>query len=206
MDITSPHILKLFKGLNKGKPMHKQIKPFNFMLVGVAQFTNPKGQLVKPIAPYSKDPQRIVYEDFVVYHSGDTLNGMQYWKPFGAVFWDYLNHKESKFNGDRGLLTRRHLRVKRVIHIGKESDNLEETEHLGVGDDSYQLYLGDLEKAIKKEDLEAFIRNLKPQMAHKHGISRSTLFYWKEQIRDGNRYWISESNGRKLNRIFRKKD
>lgn len=204
MAITSPHILKLFKSLNKGKHMHMQIKPFNFMLVGVANHINPQGQLVKPIAPYCKDPQRIVYEDFVDYHSGAILNGLQYWKPFGSVFWDYLDHKESKFDGDRGILTRKHLMVKRIVHIGKESDNLEETVHLGVGDDAYQIYAGGSGKGKLAEDLREFILSLKPQTAKKFGIAESTLKRWKRQIRIREPFEIYGKTGTNLKRAMQR--
>ena len=55
---------------------------------------------------------------------------------------DYIDHPESKFkNGDRtGKMRRRHLFVNKIIRIGKEANELEETEVLGVNEDSYVEY------------------------------------------------------------------
>lgn len=61
ISITSPHILHRFKIMNEGKPISKQIKPFNFMLVGISNSTNPDTEEpIIPIVPYSKDPQSVV--------------------------------------------------------------------------------------------------------------------------------------------------
>ncbi len=57
---------------------------------------------------------------------------------------EYLNHSESKIqNGEEtGKMKRRHLLVgaKGIKYIGKESNELEETEVLGVLEDSYVEY------------------------------------------------------------------
>ena len=56
------------------------------------------------------------------------------------IFWDYVNHPESKFEGDVGVLDRKYVTVSRVMHIGKESNHLDESEVLGVDADSYETY------------------------------------------------------------------
>lgn len=127
---------------------------------------------------------------------------MQYWKPFRAVFWDYLIHKESKFNGDRGTLTRKHLAVKRIVHIGKESDNLEETEHLGVGDEAYQRYANGSANGKLPEDWRDSILKLKPQDVKRFGISRQVLSYWKGRIRKGETIEVYGKTGTKLKRAM----
>lgn len=55
---------------------------------------------------------------------------------------EYTDHPESKFeNGDRcGTMRRRHLLADSIRYIGKESNELEETEALGVDDESYVEY------------------------------------------------------------------
>lgn len=68
----------------------------------------------------------------------EKLRGKQYWKPFWQIFTKYLNHPESKMEGDVGILERKHVNVTGIIHIGKESDELEESGLLGVGSGSYE--------------------------------------------------------------------
>ena len=137
---SSPHFKVLTKNKNKDKPLEKQIKPFNFMLVGVSNFEGKDGLTVKPLVPYTKNHQGIVYGDFIDYQSGKVMNGIEYWKPMHTVFWDYLNHPESKFDGNTGKLERKHLHVRTIMHIGKESDNLDVANVMGVQDGAYTVY------------------------------------------------------------------
>jgi hypothetical protein len=91
--------------MNKGKPISKQIKPFNFMLVGISNSTNPETEEpIKPVIQYSKNPQRAVYGYFIDYNSGKTIEGRQHWKQMDELFYNYKNHPESKFEGDIGIL------------------------------------------------------------------------------------------------------
>lgn len=62
--ITTPNVLNWFKKLNEGKPWKDQIKPFNFFLVGFQEIKE-NGKLIKPMAPFAKDYQKIVYEQFI---------------------------------------------------------------------------------------------------------------------------------------------
>jgi hypothetical protein len=111
---------------------------------------------------------------------------------------------ESKFNGDNGILTRKHLKVKRITHIGKESDNLEETKHLGVGDDAYQRYADGSAKGKLPEDWRDIILKLKPQDVKRFGISRQVLSYWKGRIRMGKPIEVYEKTVIKLIKVMRK--
>lgn len=81
---------------------------------------------------------------------------MQYWKPFVNVFWDYVNHPEAKFDGDIGVLKRKHVVVGSVVHIGKESNNLEQAGVLGVQGDDYDLQeLGRAAPAAQGKDTDS---------------------------------------------------
>lgn len=63
--VTTFNVLNRFKKLNKGKDWKEQIKPFNFFLVGFqAIIENDKA--VKPLAPFTEDYQKIVYEPFIL--------------------------------------------------------------------------------------------------------------------------------------------
>jgi len=100
-------------------------------------------------------------------------------------------------------MTRKHLAVKRIVHIGKESDNLEDTEHFGIGDDAYQVYADGSAKVQKDNDLRAFILNLKPQIVHKYGISKLQIIRMRNKIKAGIELNLSWKNKNKLGKIIR---
>lgn len=110
------------------------------------------------------------------------FQGKEYWKPFWDVFSEYLNHPESKLEGDVGVLNRRHVVVSGIIHIGKESNNLEESEVMGVGSESYEMYenLEELDEKFRK--ISDKILELKPKDVKNVGISKQTLWNCKKKI------------------------
>jgi len=205
MGVTSPHIIGRFKKLNDGKPYYEQIKPFNFMLVGTNKQTNPvTGKPIIPIVPFSKYPQTIIHGDFIDYNNGEILNGLQYWCPLDTMYSDYKNHKETKFNGDVGILTRKHLHITSIIHIGKESDKLEETETLGLNNDSYSVYSHDVNKT-DIDEIRKIIMGLRPRIVKQYGISRLTLYRWKKAFGgNGPLTAFRQKNIMRLSRILRK--
>ncbi len=69
--ITKPSVLNRFENMNKNKPMNKQIKPFNFMLIG-SEVNN-----VIPCLPYSKDLSGIEYKPFTDRRTGLTSDCLQ---------------------------------------------------------------------------------------------------------------------------------
>lgn len=153
--ITTPHLMRRLDKINKGKSYSRKIKPFNFCIVGVGSFVDPQTQkVVKPLSPFRSDPQRCAYEHFIDYESGKTLRGSHYWKKFSGIFWDYVNHPEAKFDGDIGVLSRKHVRVSSVVHIGKESNNLDVSQIVGMHDDDQITYASE----------EAFWRDCKDRI------------------------------------------
>jgi hypothetical protein len=94
--------------VNEGKELDEQIKPFNFMLVGSGTVANNKGEAIKPITSYKDNPQVAVESPFIDYNSKQILQGREYWKPLSNVFVEYIEHPEAKFEGDTGILQRRH--------------------------------------------------------------------------------------------------
>jgi hypothetical protein len=110
--VSTGTLLTRFKKINKGKTFDKQIKPFNFMLVGNGSKAGVDGEKTKPIAPFNKNPQIVVEKEFIDYNTGNTLQGREFWKPLSDVFLDYIDHPEAKFEGDVGVLQRRHLKPK----------------------------------------------------------------------------------------------
>jgi hypothetical protein len=178
-----------------------QFKPSNFCIIGFSNIINPNtGELVKPLAPFMKPARHVVFGDFVDYNdgSGEKLRGKEYWKPFWEIFLEYLNHPESKFDGNIGVLERKHVNVVGVIHIEKESNNLEESEFLGVDDTSYETYedVRNLDKKFKK--IAKDVLKLKPKNVKKFGISKQTLWNVKKKIESDKFHRISEKMKIKL--------
>lgn len=183
--ITSPHIFKRFKKFNKKKEYRDQLKPFNFCLIGYSNVTDEKtGMQVKPLAPFRRLAREAVYHDFMDYNdkTQTKMRGMEYWKSLWDTFQEYLRHQESKFDGDTGILKRKHVDVSKIVHVGKESNNLDESEALGVDSDSYETYenIEDLDCKFRK--IAKKVLKLNPRDVKKLGISRQTLFNTKIRI------------------------
>lgn len=134
---------------------------------------------------FVKPARHAVYGQFVDHNSKSRhkFQGKEFWKPFWDVFLEYLNHSESKLEGDVGVLNRRHVVVSGIVHIGKESNNLEESELLGVGFGNYELYenLEDLDEKFRK--ISDRVLALKPRDVKKVGISKQTLWNTKQNVR-----------------------
>ena len=133
--ITKPSILNRFKVLNKNKPLSKQIKPFNFILIGAE--TNG----IIPSLPYTTKIEDISYQKFVDYRTGKSsyelpLPTMAYWKSLQDVLIQYVRHSDNKFDYIEGTARRKHIIADRIRYIGKESNNLDESMVLGLDEDS----------------------------------------------------------------------
>ncbi len=171
LSVSSKDIMRRFKSFNKGRTYDKQIKPFNFFLIGIG---NDKD--IKPITPFSREPQEAVHKPFIDYKSGKILQGIKYWKRLGDVLVSYINHKESKMDGSIGILERRHLNVSDFVYIGKEVSNLERTGALDKP--SYAEYTD--QEALNKRLLEITPREAKEEFGIKY---RSTLKKIKDRIK-----------------------
>jgi len=121
---STSNVLNRFMPLNEGKDWLNQIKPFNFFLVGFQVMLDGK-RPIKPLSPYSKEPQTIVNEPFIDYETGKVKQGLQYFKPLSKTILQYVEHSEYKYSGDVGQLKRRHIVVTDIVHIGKEANNIE---------------------------------------------------------------------------------
>jgi hypothetical protein len=194
--ISGPQIMKRFGHLNRGKPDDLQIKPFNFCIVGIGSDVDPDtGKPVKPVAPYRKNAQQCPYDTFTDYESGKEMKGLQYWKRFDDVFWSYVNHPEAKFDGDIGVLKRKQVNVRSVTHIGKESNNLEQAEVLGVHESDYVLYGKDAEHLRPYTDK---ILLAEPKDVRRFGITQRTLYNVKQAIIKGNWRAMSQRTVQRL--------
>ncbi|MBN1133629.1 MAG: hypothetical protein JXA38_01620 [Methanosarcinaceae archaeon] len=144
------------------------------MLGGNGATVNGDGEKVKPIAPFNKNPQVAIEKEFIDYNTGDTLQGKAYWKPLSDVLLDYIDHPEAKFEGNVGVLQRRHLKPKGFVYIGKEANKVEMQE----------LEINRIEKYIDFKSFHEWVLALEPKDTREMGIKgRSTLKRIKNKIK-----------------------
>lgn len=153
VSISSPDLLATFwQGIPYGSKYPDIPKPFNFLLTAhLERFSVPVGadaNRFQLIAPYEHDPRKWPKMDWVDKYSGnrhritveDDENAHMHGGPvlvktYGSVIEEYENHPEPKCAGADGkpcsqrtigLLQRRHVRIGKLVPIGKESNRLEE--------------------------------------------------------------------------------
>lgn len=187
LTVTSYDLLKRFKKINGRKPIEKRIKPFNFFIIGISN-KRYKNKKIKPMVPFTDDSQSVVYGDFTDYISGKVHNGIEYWMSLYETIFKYINHKESKFDGNKGILKRKHLVVDDFIYIGKESNDLDNSELEGIDYHTYN----------NNEDLKEKILGLKPKKAKKMGIPERTLKDLKRRIKEGKEFKIKNKTRMRL--------
>ncbi len=173
LTVSTSNVLKRFKKINEGKPWSEQIKPFNFCNVGF-QTIEDNGQAIKPLSPYSKDSQKIVYEPFLDYNTGEIKQGSHYFKSLNMTILQYADHPEYKYEGDIGPMKRRHIHADSVILIGKEANNI----------DDQPLDIWQAQVFVNKQDIMDKILELTPDTARKVGVAyRGTLKRIQDTIR-----------------------
>jgi hypothetical protein len=188
LSITTPNILRRFIKLNTIRKEWKyQIKPSNFFLVGF-QTVKENGKMIKPIAPYSQDPQSIVYQPFIDSETGEIKSGSHYFKPLSRTIMDYIDHPESKYEGDIGLLKRRDILADEIIHIGKEANNIDEQP----------LKITNAQVFRDKQSICQKILLIRQCDAEKIGVKRSALKYIKDGIRSGKKINLKTKAVKKL--------
>ena len=144
LTLTKPHLLRRVKTLNEGNQPDKQIKPYNFVLVGSPTMIGKNGEPIIPLTPFTSEYGQAPYQPFIDAKSGRLYdeNTELFWKRLDTTVEEYVDHPESKFeNGDRcGTMRRRHLRADSIHYIGKEANELEETQILGIDEETYVGY------------------------------------------------------------------
>lgn len=190
LTISNYDILQRFKGLNENKQLKSKIKPFNFITVGTGYRIDPHSkEPIIPMLPFvdSKKRKEIPYQDFIDYKTGvrypntKSPDTRYYWKPLSQVFEDYVVHRESKSEGDVGQLARKKMTIdaSSIHYIGKETNDLEESEILGAFEENYAKYT-----LINESKLKQFILGIKKPDASKYGFSARNLTYLKNKIRN----------------------
>ena len=178
LSITSPRILKRFDKFNSNNTKNR-IKPFNFINVGIGyRRDNASNNAIIPAIPFTKDTKTVKYMPFVDYKTGKYYenNTQYYWKPLSDMFLDYINHKESKYDGDIGTLQSKHINIIDVEYVGKESNNLEESQVRGAQKEDYVYYRKDTaDKVLDK------IKTLTIEEARKRHISDWQFYYLRKK-------------------------
>ena len=180
LTITSPQVLKRFEGIINYK---QKMRPFNFMIVGQAYRIDPTtGEPIIPVVPFTKDLDTVPYQTFFDLRTGKVYseNTQYFWKPLSEVFFDFYNHKEEKFDGDVGELTRKHIQIEGINFVGKESNDLEQVEAIGASNDDYVYYNKDFAQKIAKR-----IKALTKEEALSCGISNWQYNYIRRCLKEG---------------------
>jgi hypothetical protein len=144
---TTPELLRWFDGYNENQPSGQKVFPFGFLLSLQAKSQmemakdNPdalshelwRRREPRPAAPYFKDPSDAKDHAFDR-ERGDAIPA-SWLKSHARSLVRYHLHQETKFQGgnfdQRGPLKRRHVFALAQQAIGKEADNIEETEFIG---------------------------------------------------------------------------
>ena len=161
------------------KPFEKQIRPFNFMLIG-----SEKKDII-PCLPHRKDFNSIKYEKFVDYKSNTSFDKLplpstEYWYTLDDVLTQYVMHNDNKFDSDNeGISHRKHIIADWIRYIGKETNNLDKTQITGIDANDYLEYNNLME-------FYNWILSLKPGDVKDKGISDRGLRNVKQKIRNGN--------------------
>ncbi|UGV39974.1 hypothetical protein J7W08_07560 [Methanococcoides orientis] len=130
---------------------------------------------LKPLIPFSSDPQKAVYEPFIDYETGRIKEGFHYFKPLRRTIGQYVEHPEHKFDGGTGVLERKHVHADSVVYIGKEANSIDEQE----------LDVKQAQVFVDERLVYDFILDLTLEKAREIGIKhRSALAYLKKKAKE----------------------
>lgn len=174
---TTPDLLRWLSTYNRQRPYRDQVKPFGFLLAMSARLNFEDEWIVenhsterrrsakrpKPISPYDQDHAKAVASAFDR-QSGEAVPATAL-KSYGEALAQYHIQPESKFLKadylDRGVTTRRHVRMTATRHIGKESNDWERQAVLGWDAEAQPDYgIGDGDRSRLAETLAAFVADV----------------------------------------------
>ncbi|MDA0524423.1 hypothetical protein [Methanococcoides alaskense] len=122
--------------------------------------------------PFSNNPQSTVYDPFIDYATGEIKEGSHYFKPLSRTIMQYVEHLEHKFDGEIGVLERKHVHADGVVYIGKEANNIDEQE----------LDVKKVQEFIDVEEIKRKILGIPQKEAERLGVGRSTFQDIKKRI------------------------
>jgi hypothetical protein len=193
--LTSPFIMQRFRRTNKDK----RLKPFNFVIVGIGHKLDPSTkEPIIPLLAYTKNLDIVPFSRFTDYKTGKEYidNTKFYWKPLPEFLFAYVDHNDNKYDGEIGELRRKQLVISDIEHIGKESNNLVESEVIGVSDNDYVVYDNKTEQ--KMVDV---IGNMATKDARRIGLSKRQLFRLKKRIKEGKKIMLKKKTTKKLLKV-----
>ena len=134
---------------------------------------------VIPCLPYSKDLKGIRYEKFVDYKTDTAsdrlpLPSPECWYTLENVLTQYVRHNDNKFDYIDGIAHRKHIIADRIRYIGKETNNIDETNITGLNDGSYTEYKKDYD-IVKSKEFHDWVLSLKPKDVKDKGISKQDI-------------------------------
>ena len=94
-------------------------------------------------------------------------------------------------------MKRKQIYIGEIEHIGKESNNLEETEVIGVSDNDYVIYDNKSEQKITD-----VIQKLTPKQAKVVGISKRNLRYLRKKVKEGKKVVLKKKTIYKLMKML----
>lgn len=123
--------------------------------------------------------QNIDYKTGKTYPNEIEQDTRLFWKPLSRIIHDYVDHPESKSEGDTGAIKRKHIIANRidVSYIGKESNELDETQTIGVNH-QYTEY-SNMEAMTQK------LVSISPKEAQLIGISKSQYYDIIRKFKNG---------------------
>ena len=104
-----------------------------------------------------------------------------------------MNHNDGKYDGGMGELRRKQIVINDIEHIGKESNNLEESEVIGVSDNDYVIYDNKTEQKITD-----VIKNMTTKDAKRIGLSKMQMFRLKKKVQHGEQIVLKKKTIHKL--------
>ena len=187
----------LFKDVNL---VVTRLKPFNFVIVSIGhKLDQSTKEPIIPLLAYTKNTDIVPFSSFTNYKTGKEYrdNTKYYWKPFSEFLFGYMDHNDNKYDGSIGELRRKQTVINDIEHIGKESNNLEESEVLGVSDDDYVIYDNRTEQKIA-----GVIRNMTTKDARRIGLSKMQMLRLKKKIKEGKKIVLKGKTMKKLARVL----
>lgn len=173
--VTTPDLLRSFRKYNAGKPYHRQVRPFGFMVMFQQADDSDPSTVMRVIAPFNRNPLKAARKAFDRDTGAPVRPGQL--KTYAEALHTYHNHPESKFlngeRGDRGPTQRRHVIARSFIHIGKETNKLEPQQLTGIDPHAQVEFHADRARRGRLKAIAAATKQLGSyRIARESGISR----------------------------------
>ena len=128
-----------------------------------------------------------------------TLPPTEYWYTLENVLTQYVRHNDNKFDYDNeGIAHRKHIIADRIRYIGKETNNLDETQITGIEETDYLEY----------DNLREFydwVLTLRPRDVRDEGISERELKRKKAKVKSGKRLNFKTKVNKILFKLYKSK-